>query len=188
MKKIKDRMILGVVAGLGANVVKLTLSKIFQKLNWAEIGGPERAAGMLIPPHTLIRKKGKVVGYLADAVISGAIGTASVYAFSILGKEKAILKGTLSGQAAWTFLYGVLGTMGATKVGPLGPNTVLSEFVSHTAYGATLAFIITKLGDSGLFNGTIPISVTPSKVQLVNTTNNMVAESIGQSNQRNAAK
>ena len=188
MRKIKDRMLLGVIAGLGGNVVKLTLSTIFQKLKWAELGSPERAAGMLIPPHTLMHKKGRMVGYLADSVVSGLLGTASVYAFSTFGKNKATLKGALAGQASWTFLYGVLGTMGVTKVSPVSPNTVLSEFVSHTAFGATSAFIITRLGDSSLFDGTIPISATPSKVQLVNSTNNTVYEPTEQLNQRNAAK
>ena len=95
MRKVKDRMLLGIIAGLGGNVVKLTLSTIFQKLKWAEIGGPERAAGMLIPPHTLMHRKGRLVGYLADSVVSGLIGTASVYAFSTFGKNKAIIKGLL---------------------------------------------------------------------------------------------
>ncbi len=128
MIKIKDRMILGVVAGLGANAVKLAISSVFQKLNWSEIGGPERAAGMLIPPHLLLKNLGKLVGYLADAAVAGLIGSVSVYAFSFFGKDKAVLKGALAGQATWTFLYGVLGTMGATKVAPVGPKTVLTEF------------------------------------------------------------
>lgn len=63
--------------------------------------------------------------------------------------------------------------MGETKVNSVSPITVLTEFVSHTAFVATSAFIIAKLGDSDLFNGTIPITVTLKRYnQLIQQTIN----------------
>ncbi|MFA7468184.1 MAG: hypothetical protein WCY82_07960 [Desulfotomaculaceae bacterium] len=161
MIKIKDRLILGAIAGLGGNLIKLSIGKAAMKMNLAEVGGPERAAGMLVPGHKIVTTEGKVVGYIADSVIAGLLGVTTVYALSITGKDKAITKGALSGEAAWTLLYGLLTTMGATKVGPVGPKTVLSEVVSHTAYGAITAYLVTKLGDPGLFNGQLPLSASP---------------------------
>jgi len=162
MIKIKDRLILGAVSGFAGNLIKLAIGRAAMKMNLAEVGGPERAAGMLVPGHKIATTQGKIVGYIADSVIAGLLGVTTVYALSITGKDKAIAKGALSGEAAWTLLYGLLTTMGATKVGPVGPKTVLSELASHTAYGALTAYLVTKLGDPGLFNGQLPLSASPN--------------------------
>ena len=174
MAKIKDRVLLGFAAGLGANTLKLSLGLIFKKLKWADIDGPVRAAGMLIPPHTVAKKSGKLVGYLADSAIASLIGIGAVYSLSVTGKDKSAFKGAMFGQAAWTFLYGALGTMGATKINPVSPGTVLSEFASHTAYGALVTTLATKLGDSSLFDGSNPICISPIKLQQTNQTNDKV--------------
>jgi len=164
--KIKDRLLLGVVAGLGGNLVKLAIGRIAKEKNLAEINGPEKAAGMLIPPHRLTDPLGKVAGYLADSVIAGIIGIAFVYTLSVTGKDKAVLKGALIGQAAWTALYGVLATMGATRVHPVSSKTVLSDLIGHTAYGAATACLIARLGDPGLFTGKVPLSASPNRSTL----------------------
>lgn len=158
MLKIKDRLILGVISGTTGNLVKNGIGLISKYLKIAEISGPDRAAGILVPPHTLAKTSGKIVGYAADSVIGGLLGVMTVYALGITGKNKAVLKGALTGQASWTVLYGVLGTLGATKITAVNPNTVISEFIGHTFYGIVTAYIATRLGDKGLYNGIIPIS------------------------------
>ncbi|CAA7601659.1 Hypothetical protein DEACI_2326 [Acididesulfobacillus acetoxydans] len=182
MVRIKDRVLLGVAAGLGANAAKQTLDSIFRKLKWLEIDGRERAAGMLISPHKLAKKSGRLVGYIADNTVASLIGIGTVYALSVVGKEKAALKGAITGEAAWTGLYGVLGTMGATKVAPADPATVLSEFASHTVFGVLAATIASKLGDESLFNGSKPLAVFATKVQPDHQTEGKPVGSIGQNN------
>jgi len=164
MAKIKDRVILGAIAGLGGNLIKTIIGRSAMKMGLAELNGRERAAGMLVPGHKIATTQGRMIGYIADNVIASILGVATVYALSITGKDKAITKGTLSGQAAWTLFYGMLGSMGATKVGPVSPKTVLVELVAHTAYGATTAYLVTKLGDPSLFDGRQPLSASPQTV------------------------
>lgn len=166
MKKIKDRMLLGVIGGVAGNLVKLSLGYYFKKKKLAEIDGPERAAGMLVPPHTIFTKEGKIVGYLADGAVGSLLGVSMVYLLSITGKNQGVLKGAATGQAMWTFLYGVLGTLGATKVNAATPKTVLSEYISHTAYGLVTACVVLGLGEKGLFDGTIPLYAGCTKVQV----------------------
>ncbi len=43
MIKIKDRLILGAIAGLGGNLIKLVTARAAMKMNLAELDGPERA-------------------------------------------------------------------------------------------------------------------------------------------------
>lgn len=156
MGKIRDRVLLGVLSGLGGGAVKNVISEFLISRGLTEYGGPARAAGMLVPAHKITTKRGRLVGWIADATISGILGVACVYALSATGKEKAPLKGALiSGGAAWTALYGALGAMGMTQVQDPAPKTVLSEFLVHTVYGAVTATIATYLGDEGLFKGNI---------------------------------
>jgi len=158
MAKIKDRLLLGAVTGLGGNIAKMLIIKTARKLNWAEFDGAEKAAGMLVPAYKTTQPLGRVVGIFADNVIAGILGVTTVYMLSITGKDKATTKGALAGQAMWCALYGVLTTMGATVVHPPAPKTVLTEFAGHTAFGAVAATLAAKLGDPGLFNGDIPLS------------------------------
>jgi hypothetical protein len=48
---IKDRALLGLVAGLGANAVKTALSRTSIRLKMSELDGPEIGAGMFLPGH-----------------------------------------------------------------------------------------------------------------------------------------
>jgi hypothetical protein len=161
MVKIKDRFLLGAVAGLGGNLVKTAIVKLAKRFNWSEFNGSEKAAGMLLPAHKITQPSGRLVGYIADNVIAITLGTAAVYMLSLAGRDKAALKGALSGQVMWSIFYGVLSTMGATQVHPPAPKTVLTEFVAHTAYGAATAALATKLGDPDLFNGSVPLIASP---------------------------
>jgi len=154
MVKIQDRVLLGALCGLGGGLVKNALSELSIRAGLAEYGGPSRAAGMLVSAHKITTPRGKLVGWIADSSISAMLGVAAVYMLSITGKEKAPLKGALvCGASAWTALYGVLGTMGATEVQHPLPRTVLSEFFVHTVYGAVVASLAAYLGDEALFEG-----------------------------------
>lgn len=169
MNKIKDRMILGTLAGLGANIVKNILGASAMKLELAEIDGPHRAAGMLVPPHKIADPKGKLVGVLADSIMAGTLGVASLSILKLFGKKHAVIKGGLVGAGMWTMLYGVLGTLGATKVNPVSPSTVLTEFVEHTVFGAVTAGLITKMADPSIFNKTSENSDQTTKQTMPNT-------------------
>lgn len=151
MKTIKDKMILGVIAGLGGNVIKNILGLAGMRLGLQEIDGPHRAAGMLVPPHKIADPKGKLVGFLADTVMSGTLGIVTLSGLLLFGKKHAILKGSLVGAGMWTILYGIMGNLGATKVNPITPQTVLAEFIEHTIFGAVTAAIITSIADQSVF-------------------------------------
>lgn len=159
--KIKDRFLLGIVAGLGGNLAKLAIGKTGKKMQWAELHGPDMAAGMFIPPVKLASTQGRIAGLIADSVIAGVLGVVTVYGLSLCGKNQASIKGLAGGSAMWTCVYGIASAMGLTKVKPHSPKTVLNEFVSHTIYGLVTATLAVKLGDEGLFNGKIPLFASP---------------------------
>ncbi len=130
--------------------------------------------------YKITTPRGRLVGWIADSTISAMLGVASVYILSLTGKEKAPLKGALiCGATAWTALYGILGTMGATEVQHPQPKTVLSEFVVHTVYGAVVATMVAYLGDEDLYNGKLPWSPIGAKAQPEETPSNVGVRRIG---------
>src|SRR5690554_2284585 len=156
--KINDRLILGTVCGLLANIPKAIISRIAMQHKLAEINGPEIAAGMFIPPHKLASPSGRFVGWLADFIIAGMLGISTVYMLSLTGKDRYIIKGILAGQAMWQAFYGLLGNFGASQVKAYSPNTVVTEAISHAVYGLVTTVAAIKLGDEKLFTGEIPLS------------------------------
>jgi hypothetical protein len=163
--KIKDRLLLGVIAGLGANIPKIIIGKTGLRLKTADLHGPQIAAGIFLPGHNLAQTTGKIVGYMADATIAGILGVVTVYGLSFTGKDHYLLKGAATGQALWQGGYGLLSSFGVTQVYTQRPKTVLNEFVSHTVYGIAAAAIAANLGDESLFSGKVPISASAAPAQ-----------------------
>jgi len=165
VKKIRDRLQLGVVAGLTGVVVKDLVGGLLSRAGWAEERGPQRAAGMLLPAYKIYTPLGRLAGWLADAAVGSLLGIASVYTLSFTGKDRAALKGLTTGALAWVGLYGVMGNIGATTVRPVQPKTVISEFINHAVYGVVTTATAAYLGDEQLFEGGIPWSASSIRME-----------------------
>lgn len=50
VKKLRDRLLLGVVSGMTGVAVKGAVSRVLFRGSFSEAAGPRRAAGMLLPP------------------------------------------------------------------------------------------------------------------------------------------
>lgn len=164
--RIKDRLMLGLLAGFGGNLVKRGLMGVARRLEWAEFDGPEKASGLILPAWKIETPRGKILGNICDFTISGILGTTGVYLLSITGKDHAVAKGAFYGEVSWTLVYGVIGRLGVSSVNVSSPKTLLSQCVSHISYGMTAAYIITKFGDESLFNGKIPLSASTPQVEV----------------------
>lgn len=158
--KIRDRLVLGAVSGLVANIPKLIIGSAAIKLKISDIDGPQVAAGIFVPGHKLTTAPGRMVGYLADSTIAVILGTVTVYALSVTGKDRAALKGAGMGSIMWQAVYGLLTSFGASNIKSHSPKTVIAEFASHTAFGIAAALVATRLGDEGLFTGRIPLTAS----------------------------
>ncbi|MDQ7794747.1 MAG: hypothetical protein RDU89_10130 [bacterium] len=163
--KIRDRLVLGALVGLLANLPKLAIGSFAINRKWSEIDGPMVAAGVFVPGHKLRSVFGRSVGYLADASIAGLLGLVTVYALSITGKDRPALKGVILGSGMWQLVYGFLSAFGASQIRPYSPKTVLSEFASHSVFGMTAALLATKLGDESLFTGKTALAASPTAVR-----------------------
>lgn len=151
MKKINDRFWVGVISGIGGNVVKMAVEKVFNKTGFSKTNGYTIAAGIFLKKSDVSTPYGKAVGIIADNMIAIGLGVTCSYWLTLMGKDKYLLKGAGLGAAEWASLYGVLSQIGATSISPVKPKDALASYISHLAFGATKIAITANLGDSRLF-------------------------------------
>jgi hypothetical protein len=151
LMNIKDRIVAGVIAGLGANIVKIAIEQTAQIMGLSKETGAKRAAGFFISPNKYNTPQGKVVGFLSDNTIAAFLGIFASYLFTFSGKDHYLLKGAVIGNMSWSAMYGILGQMGASKMKPNDPGTALTSFVAHSAFGVTKSYILNKIADPGLY-------------------------------------
>jgi hypothetical protein len=149
--KIKDRVTLGVIAGLGANIVKLGVEQFFVSRKMASQIGITKAAGIHLHKTDINSTRGKAVGILTDMTIAATLGVAGTYLLTHTGRDNKFLKALALGNISWSFMYGFLGSMGASSVKKSDPKTSLTQWFSHTAFSLTKLYLIDKLGDQRLF-------------------------------------
>lgn len=151
MKKITDRYLLGIIAGLGGNIAKIAVERIFMKTTDFKETGAKKAAGIFLKKSDVSSFQGQIIGNIADNMIAAGLGITCVYWLTLMGKDYYFIKGAGLGTAEWTALYGVLSQMGATSVFPTKPKDALVSFASHLAFGMIKMIIAVNLGDERLF-------------------------------------
>lgn len=154
MRKIKDPIILSIVAGMTGNAAKLagnTVNRFILKKSEATY--PEIAAGLFMTKKQRDRNTGRLVGLLADFTVGGIIGIPIVYMLRYSGKDNAAIKGLAVGHFSWVSMYGFIGRGVGPKNGvfPLDAGTNLSAFLNHSWYGLVTALVAANLGDPSLF-------------------------------------
>lgn len=160
MKKITDRFWLGIISGLGGNIIKMSVEIFFKRFGFKDTA-IKKASGIFLKKKDVDTIPGNVIGFAADNLIAATLGVTCVYWLTLMGKDKYLLKGAGIGAVEWAAIYGVLSKMGATNIYPTAPFDTMVAFLSHLAFGATKITIATALGDSRLFkpgNLTLEIS------------------------------
>lgn len=174
MKKITDRLLLGVIAGLGGNIAKIAVERLCIRTVGFNESGAIKAAGIFLKERDISSAYGRIVGNIGDNMIAAGLGITCVYWLTIMGKDHYFIKGAGLGAAEWTVLYGVFSKMGATSIYPTKPKDALVSFVSHLAFGAVKMIIAVNLGDDRLFkpkNLTLEIK-EPQELTLENILSN----------------
>ncbi|UMZ72619.1 hypothetical protein [Natranaerofaba carboxydovora] len=151
MNKIKDRLIAGALSGIAANVVKIGIEHASKTFGYTEETGMDKAAGFFLSPSKVMTPKGKLIGFIGDTTIAGALGVFASYLMTITGKDYYALKGLTIGNMSWSTMYGVMASLGSTTTKSDEPNTYLTSLISHTAFGITKAYILVNIADSGIF-------------------------------------
>jgi hypothetical protein len=164
MQRIKDRLFLGLIAGLGANLIKEAIAE-----TGIHSGLTKYSCRRMIPLILLNKKeartwKGWALGTTTDMTIAGLTGILITYTLSFTGKDYSRLKGIIVSNGLLDQLFNAFSmTLPQVKK---EPNSNLICRGIHAIFGITAAFIITSLGHPALFdkNHCLPEEIEKGKI------------------------
>jgi multidrug transporter EmrE-like cation transporter len=149
MKKIQDRVLLGVISGTLAAIPGRILNKIEFEAGLTDSRYEQMAALLFVSKKDVHKQPGKVIGKIANGLLANAVGITTTYTLSTTGRDYAILKGIGVTSLAWLGMYG-FGTQAKMRKSkkPLVP---LLSYLDHVIFGTTTALLVKTLGDDKLF-------------------------------------
>ncbi|EGW36325.1 hypothetical protein [Desulfosporosinus sp. OT] len=149
MHKIKDRIFLGIVAGMLGSIPGRILNKIEFEFGLTDSRYEQMAASLFVTKKDAHKSKGKVVGKIANSLLANAVGVATTYTLSATGRDYSLLKGIGITSIAWQGIYGISTQAHVRK--SKKPLAAMLSYVDHVVFGATTAKLVTTLGDDSLF-------------------------------------
>ena len=152
MFKIKDRVTLGVVAGLAGNLVKTLIDEVSTKEKISQRSFRGTAAGAWVSKKESTSTNGQVLGGLLDFGMGSLGGIGTVYFLSTTGKDHLITKGLLTGISMGSLITFALAAVPTNKAKPKDAASNLSYLISHATFGLVTTFVAAKLGDPSLYN------------------------------------
>lgn len=153
MFKIKDRVLLGVVAGLAGDIVKTAIDEISHKKKLSQRSFRETAAGVWLQKNSEVKSiKGQTLGGLLDLGMSLAGGIGTVYLLTETGRDHLLTKGLISGIGLGSFIDLAISSLPQNKIKPTDATSHLSYMISHALYGLVTTMMVAKLGHPALFD------------------------------------
>ena len=137
---MKDKVILGVITGLLANIVKLSFNYLAFRLDFASLTFWQIAASWNLGKEELVKPTALLVGAIIDLTVASIIGVVFIYFLYFVGRDYILGKGIVYGLTIWVFLFGTLQYLNQTKL-PLNISDIIVTAIAHSIYGLVLAII-----------------------------------------------
>jgi len=153
LKKIKDRMTLGIVSGLIGTIVKATTDELFLRQKASKRSFRVTAAGVWVDSQREASTPyGQALGAIIDLGLGmvGAVG--QVYILSKTGKNNLFAKGTLFGMTFGSTITAMLSGFNANKVKPKDAKSNLTYIFSSAIFGLVTTYAASALGDDSLWD------------------------------------
>jgi hypothetical protein len=153
MRKINDRIILGLIVGLLADIPKNLLCLTLNKKGITTLKCSDLAASLFIPSYKVTTRKGTLFGLLCDFFVAGINGIMYIQLLVNSGKvnkSNALVKGALSGIFSFGLFRGVITKIGAGNVYPKDILTNIMMGVSSSVWGITAGLLTLLLNRKGL--------------------------------------
>lgn len=153
MMKVKDRVILGMVAGLGGNAVKTLVDEVLLKNKLSQRSFRATAAGVWVSTEKEATNiNGQVLGALLDFGLGAIGGVGITYMLSKTGRDHVVPKGIISGIAIGSTITATLSAFPQNKVKPKDAASNLAYMFSHALYGIIATALVAKMGHPSLFD------------------------------------
>jgi hypothetical protein len=139
---IKDKVIIGSVAGMIGTLFKDSLNLILYRLNVVPILYAQLAASAHLEPDRLYRPLGYIIGVVADIATGGAIGVVTMLFLDRFGMDYWWYKGLIIGATVWLFGLGVILNLGTVHWIPCDPVFRFASLFDHLLFGEVTLFFI----------------------------------------------
>jgi hypothetical protein len=144
--KIRDSIALGTVAGLLGNIPSLILNFISVQLGFSKTYSFQISGGIYLFRRFTMEPGGILLGLLVWIFTSAFLGVAIVYLLKLTGRDYWWLKGILvSNFLMFVGMYGVIYSLGGSRVVPWDIPTNLSVLMENTLFGITAAYLAIRL-------------------------------------------
>ncbi len=148
MKKIKDRIFLGIVSGLIGGMPGKLLNTIEYCNGLTDVKYGQMAASLFTSKKR--SNLGQLLGSVSNEALVTSTGIAITYTLSATGRDFAVLKGMGIGIVYWFGLYGLSSRIGLSPKNKK-PLSSLLGLIDHIIFGTLSGVIASNLGDDSLF-------------------------------------
>ncbi|MGE5559220.1 MAG: hypothetical protein ACM3WV_11540 [Bacillota bacterium] len=145
---IKDKLVLGMILGAVANLVKCLLSIFLFFSGALDCLFCHMAAGMFFRDISLssFPFAALLVGFCADFILGAFLGVFFIYLLHFTGPRFFLSKGFGYGGAVWFLFTGGLMSLGITSIMESHPWHSLILLLLHILYGMLLGILAQKYG------------------------------------------
>lgn len=153
MKKIKDRITLGIVAGLVGTVIKTASDQFFLNKKISRRSFRETASGVWVSSRKEAKSPyGQILGQIMDLGLGMVGAVAQVHLLSKTGKNNLFAKGTFFGITFGATITAMLSGFNTNKVKPKDARSNLSYIISNAFFGLGTTYAASLLGDESLWD------------------------------------
>ena len=153
MKKVNDRIYLGMISGTIGFLALTLVDVISSKMKISQRSYRTTAAGVWVSSRRQADKwPGQVLGVMLNIGSSMLGGVSVVKLLTTFGRDKLVPKGLFFGATFGSIITSLLSGLSSNKVKPKDAWSNLSYMVSHFAFGLASIFTAAKLGDDSLFD------------------------------------
>lgn len=153
MKKIKDRVTLGIVSGLIGTIIKTGSDEFFLWKKVSQRSFRVTASGVWVDTKRQASSPyGQILGTIMDLGLGMVGSIVQVYILSKTGKNNLFAKGTLFGMTFGSTITAMLSGFGSNKVKPKDARSNLSYVISSGIFGIVTTYAAALLGDDSLWD------------------------------------
>lgn len=165
MKKITDRIVLGLLCGLIAEAPKLLSNEILVRLGLVQRRFGELVAGIFLTSKETKTKSGILFGELGDVLMNSFLGIPIVYVLSFTGKDNYLLKSWMTSMVSFGIIRGMIANVGPGKAYPRDSRSNILMTASSSLWGLLVGWLAIRMGDSALFKPKPMISLPEGVVE-----------------------
>lgn len=153
VKKIQDRITLGIVSGLIGTILKTAMDEVFLRNKISKRSFRETASGVWVSSRREAKSPyGQILGQIMDIGLGTVGAVAQVQILSKTGKNNLPAKGAFFGITFGALITAMLSGFNTNKVKPKDALSNLSYIISNTIFGLSTTYAVSLLGDESLWD------------------------------------